>query len=237
MKRRLALALAAAALCAASSTAAAQDARPQPAPPAPALDAEARELVRSSRAAIIAAGFSAPFFDRHFSPYRVSTSPGDRRVVWRFRAHGHETFVNDSVGSYTDAHGRRLNTHSVAATLAGARDLRRAITRRRAERIMRSCIGEFEGGAVVFQQFGARPRAALVFAAHTPPPPEASALPANPYPPEPAGEADRLRGGKKGAPIYLGAVDLETGRCVKGRAQAGAMPPEAPAPPRRAPRR
>lgn len=243
MKRRLTLALAAA-LCAMAATAAAPDARPQPAPPAeqtdaaaPALDAEAREIVRSSRAAIIAAGFSAPFFDRHFSPSRVSTSPGDRRVVWRFRAHGHETYVNDSVGSYTDARGRRVNTHSVAATLAGARDLRRLITRRRAERIMRSCIGEFEGGAVIFQQFGARPRAALVFAAHTPPPPEASALPANPFPPEPAGDADRLRGGKKGAPVYLGAVDLETGRCVKGRAQAGAMPPEAPAPLRRAPRR
>jgi hypothetical protein len=245
MKRRLTLALAAA-LCAATA-AAAQPARPQtpgartdsaaaPARPAaelPELDEAERELVRSSRAAIIAAGFSAPFFDRHFSPYRVSNGPADRRVVWRFRAHGHETFVNDSVGSYTDARGRRHNTHSAAATLAGARDLRRAITRRRAERLMRSCIGQFEGGSVVFQQFGARPRAALVFAANTPPPPEAREAPASTFPQEPAGHADRQRGGKKGPPMYLGAVDLETGRCVKGRANVGAMPPEIPAAPRR----
>jgi hypothetical protein len=243
MKRRLPLALAAA-LCAASAAAAPAGRLQTPgaradadaARPAPRAPGEAeRELVRSSRAAIIAAGFSAPYFDRHFSPYKVINSPGDRRVIWRFRAHGHETFVNDSVGSSTDARGRRVSSHSVAATLAGARDIRRAITRRRAERIMRSCIGQFEGGSVVFQQFGAGPRAraALVLAANTPPPPEAREAPPSTFPQEPTGGADRQRGGRKGPPMYLGAVDLETGRCIKGRAQAGAMPPEAPAAPLR----
>ena len=238
MTRRLTFALAAA-LCAPAPVAAQRPPRPQ-APPPPAAttvaaaseaDKAALELIRSSRAAIIAAGFSAPYFDRHFTPHRVSNSPGDRRVVWRFRGHGYETYVSDSVGSYTDAGGRRLNTHSAAATLAGARDLRRAITRRRAERLMRSCIGEFEEGAVVFQQFGPGPRAALVFTANTRP--AAVEPPSSTFPEEPTGAADRTRrGGKKGPPMYLGAVDLETGRCVKGPAQAGPPPPAVTPPPR-----
>jgi hypothetical protein len=226
MKRRLAFALAVA-LCAAAPLEA-QTARPRTPDAPPAAGEAERELVRSSRAAIIAAGFSAPFFDKHFSVYKVVNTPGDRRVMWRFRAHGHETYVNDSVGSSADARGRRINTHSAAVTLAGARDLRRAITRRRAERIMRSCIGPFEGGAVVFQQFGPQPRAALVFTASTPPPPEASDLPASTFPSEPSGNADLQRGGKKGPFMSLGAVDLETGRCVKGVAQVGAPKPDAP---------
>ena len=212
MKRRLTLVLAAA-LCAASAAAAQS-------PASDDLSEAERELVRSSRAAIIAAGFSAPFFDRHFSPHKVYDAPGDRRVVWRFRAHGHETFVNDSVGSYTDERGRRFNTHSVAATLAGARDIRRAISRQRAERIMRACIGPFAGGSVVFQQFGDPPRAALVFTATTP------AAPQPPPEPAEAGGGERLgRGGRRGPPLYVGSVDLETGRCLKGRAQAGAPRP------------
>jgi hypothetical protein len=209
MRRRLFLVLAAA-LCA---TAAAQS----PAPPD--LDEAERALVRSSRAAIIAAGFSEAFFDRHFSAYKVSDLPGDRRVVWRFRAHGHETYVNDSVGSYTDAEGRRVNTHSVAATLAGARDIRRAITRREAERIMRSCIGPFAGGSVVFQQFGPQPRAALVFAATSPPPPDSDAPPSPPSPQE--SERLRRRTPQKRPLMYVGAVELETGRCMKGLGQSG----------------
>lgn len=241
MNRTLSLSLAAV-LCAAAlaqpSAARAQTSGTTPsaydpsADNAPALGAAEQELVRSSRAAIIAAGFSEPFVERHFTPVRVVNSAGDRRVVWRFSAFGHETFVNDSVGTYTDAQGRRHNTHSVASVLAGARDIRPAISRRRAERIMRACIGQFEGGAVVFQQFGARPRPALVFTAATPPPPEASVAQPQ-FPQESGGDEDRLkRGGKKGPPLLLGTVNLETGRCVRGRAQTGSPQP-GPAGPRR----
>jgi len=228
MKRTLTIVFAAA-LCAWPALAPAQTHDPAPAGRATAArDDDARRLVRGSREAFLAAGFSAAYFDRHFSPFKVVNLPGDRRVVWRFRAGGHEAYVDDSVGFYTDERGRRVDTHSAASTLAPARDPRRTITRARAERLMRSCIGEFEGGAVVFQRFGAR--TALVFTAAsvstpaTPPAPAAWA--------EAAAGGDRLRrGGRKGPPVYVGAVDLETGRCLKGRARAGAPgPSNAPAP-------
>lgn len=226
MKRTLTFMLAAA-LCVWPALAPAQTSDPDAAD-GPSLDESARQLVRGSREAFLAAGFSAAYFDRHFRPFKVVNLPGDRRVVWRFRAGDHEAYVDDSVGFYTDEHGRRVDTHSVASTLGAARDPRRTITRRRAERLMRSCIGEFEGGAVAFQQFGAR--TALVFTAATVSPP------ATPPTPEAWGESaaggDRLRrGGKKGPPVYVGAVDLETGRCLKGRARAGAPgPPNGTAP-------
>lgn len=234
MKRTLNILLAAA-LCAAPGLAAGQTSAPSAPPPdaagASALDEAARRLVSGSRRAFLAAGFSAPYFDRHFSPFKVVNLPGDRRVVWRFRAGEHEAYVDDSVGFYTDAGGRRVDTHSVASTLAAARDPRPAVTRRRAERLMRACIGEFEGGAVVFQQFDGR--TALVFTAATAPTPAPASAPA--WGEAGAGGDPLRRGGRKGPPVYVGAVDLETGRCIKGRARAGAPGPSNTAGPRARP--
>ena len=41
-------------------------------------------LVRDSRAAIVAQGISAHYFDAHFNLSKAAAAPGDRRVVWRF---------------------------------------------------------------------------------------------------------------------------------------------------------
>lgn len=203
---------------------------------------EEERLLRESRAEIVATGFSEAYFDAHFEPVRVMNSPGDRRVIWRFRVNGHEALVNDSVGFYTDAGGRRVDTHTVAATLGETRDIRRTISRRRAERVMRACIGKFEGGAVTYQRFGADGRAALVLTAVSVPPP----APANANRPAPQSSATQAggtrqydgpgRGGKKKPFLLIGSVNLETGRCVKGVAQVGSPQP-APAKPAPRPRR
>lgn len=205
------------------------------------LTAEEEKLLRDSRAAVIATGFSEAFFDKHFEPVRVVNSRGDRRVVWRLRVNGHEATVNDSVGFYTDAGGRRADTHSVASTLGKTRDISRTISRRRAERVMRACIGDFEGGAVVLQRFGAGGRAALVFTAVSAAPrpsPESEGAGANVTMRGDGSQAggnlrhDVLkRGGKKKPFLLTGTVNLETGRCVKGVAQVGSPQP-APASPR-----
>jgi hypothetical protein len=197
------------------------------------LGEEERRLVAGSRAALLSLGLSEGYFDRHFSVAKVVNTAGDRRVVWRFAVGEHAAFVNDSVGYYTDQKGRRVNTHSVAASLGAAREIRRTITRRRAERLMRDCIGPFEGGSVIYRAVGTPPRAALVFSASS----AAPAAPAGPNnqtpPPAAAGQSDTIRaGGKKPPPPVIGAVDLQTGRCVTGYALSGAYPP-LPAPRRR----
>lgn len=213
------------------------------------LTEEERQLIAGSRAAIISTGLSAAYFDRHFVVARVVNTTGDRRVVWRLRAGEHETFIIDSIGFYTDEKGRRVNTHSVVNTLGNTRDIRRTITRRRAEQLMRACIGPFDGGAVLFQPVGTPRRASLFFSATSAPPaptgtsssgaasasassnkpgasPDAGQSPA---PATNAQEGDRLRpGGKKPPPPLIGFVDLQTGRCTAGYGLAGAYPPLPP---------
>ena len=189
---------------------------------------EAQErLARDSRAAIVAQGISAPYFDAHFKLFKVSDAQGDRRVVWRFEVNGHAAFVNDTVGYYTDARGRLIDTHSVASALPAAHDITRTISRTRAERIMRACIGRFEGGAVVYRAAGLPERASLIFTASSAPrrtrhessaEREREEREARAKKGQPPRQTDVIEEGddEGGEPVYLGAVDLETGRCTKG---------------------
>src|SRR5947209_2141651 len=108
------------------------------------LSEAGEKLARDSKAAIIAQGISEIYFDAHFKVLKVVDAPGDRRIVWRFEVNGHEALVNDTVGYYTDARGRVFDTHSIAGALPAAHDITRTISRRRAEQLMRACIGRFE---------------------------------------------------------------------------------------------
>ena len=206
-----------------------------------ALGAEESRLVGGSRAAIIAAGLSPEFFDAHFRLEKVFAKPADRRVVWRLRVGEYETTVNDSVGSYTDEKGVRRDAHSITGRLSPASDIGPTIPKRRAERLMKACIGEYQSEAVVYQPFGSPPRAALVFTAMSLPEPQKPAAkgstttpPATPTgggatPPTLApAQSDTIRqGGKKPPPLRIGMIDLETGRCVVGVGQVGSPHPSA----------
>lgn len=227
-----------------------------PAADAAALTASERALVAGSREAIIRTGVSADFFDRHFRVARVLDRPGDRRVVWRLSVDGHEAAVNDSVGYYTEG-ARRVDTHSVAATLSETSDITRTITRRRAEQLMRRCIGRFRDPQVEYRAHGAGRRAALLLTAH-------SLVPRREERGRDAREARERRereerereeserreraqaGGSQavdeveeedeegeGPVVVLGAVDLVTGECTVGYGQAGPVPPETARPVKR----
>jgi len=220
----------------------------QTAPPG-GLTAPERALVAGSREAIIETGVSAAFFDEHFRVARVLDRPGDRRVVWRFSVGGHEAAVNDAVGYYTEG-ARRVDTHSVAATLSETSDITRTITRRRAELLMRRCIGRFNDPQVEYRAHGEGGRAALLLTAH-------SLVPRRR---EERGREARERRGREereheerarsggsqaldeveaedeegeGPVVVLGAVDLVTGECTVGYGQAGPLPPEPASPFRR----
>lgn len=244
------------AVAALSSGAGAQKA---PAADAAALNASERALVAGSREAIIKTGISAAFFDEHFRVARVLDRPGDRRVMWRLSVGGYEATVNDSVGYYTEG-ARRVDTHSVAAAIPTTNDITRTITRRRAELLMRRCIGRFINPQVEYRASGVDGRAALLLTAH-------SLVPRRREEPEREGlgrearerrereeraRAERERreraqsGGVQssdqveaedeegeGPVIVLGAVDLVTGECSIGYGQAGPLPPAPARPVRR----
>ena len=214
------------------------------------LNASEKSLVEGSRAAVIKTGLSEAFFDGHFRVARVVDSPGDRRVVWLFTVGGHEATVSDSIGFYTEG-GRRFDTHSVAATLNTTKDLTRTITRARAERLMRRCIGKFSNAQVEYRAHGPQGVAALLLTA------EALVAPRGDEARERREREERERRERKereererreraqrtgGAPVtdevetedeegegpvvVLGAVDLVTGECSVGYGQAGPVPPK-----------
>lgn len=225
-----------------------------PAADAAALTASERALVAGSREAIIKTGVSAEFFDQHFRVARVLDRPGDRRVVWRLSVDGHEATINDSVGYYTEGAGR-VDTHSVAATLSETSDITRTVTRRRAEQLMRRCIGRFRDPQVEYRAHGVGRRAALLLTANALVPrrhEERGREAGERGQREEREREERERreraqsGGAQvvdkvededeegeGPVVVLGAVDLVTGECTVGYGQAGPVPPEPARPIRR----
>lgn len=231
-------------LCAAAFMAAAPSGA-VPTTQQPELTASEKSLVEGSREAVVKTGMSAEYFDAHFRVERVIDRTGDRRVVWRFTIGGHEALVTDSIGFYTEG-GRRFDTHSVAGLLGTTSDLTRTITRGRAERIMRRCLGRFTNPQVEYRAHAPDGAAALLLTAERLVVSRAAA----------GSEArereerekrerrereSRERGqsrnsrrtdavdedeeGGDGVVVLFGAVDLSNGSCTKGRGQVGPPAP------------
>jgi hypothetical protein len=185
------------------------------------------ELAQSSRKAIIETGFSAGYFDEHFRLVDVFDKPEDMRVVWRFSINGYEVKVTDALGYYTE-NQRRIYVHSVKNTLGGTHDISRTISRRRAGALMRTCLGRNAGEATVLMRLSPTEKASLYLTAHSI---IGSRLnraersretrsgqrvsKQNPQSDEPEREVIKPR-----RPMYLGYINLETGKCSRDRAVA-----------------
>jgi hypothetical protein len=204
----------------------------------PAAAAEGSLRSAESRKAVVATGISGPYFDRHFKLVRIIDEPGDRRILWKYTVNGYETTVTDTVGYHTEG-GRRVDVHSIADTVGRTRDITRTIPRERARRALRECLGRYTGESVVFTTLGASRQAGLYLTAHTVSkiresaeerarelerekarskvPAPTQTAPGGPPPPR----ARPVEGeDEKGPPVYIGYVDLETGKCSKVQARA-----------------
>jgi len=183
-------------------------------------------LVDGSKGVILLTGISEPYFNKHFKLLKVIDKPSDRRVVWQFSVNGYQTVLNDAIGSYTNLFGRSVDTHSIA--LGETTEIQRTISRARALRLMRSCIGEFENPAVEYGPVNGRAELLLVANAR------------NRVESKSAREREREERAKRKAtaagtdvieseedegeikPLLLGAINLQTGKCTKG---AGTIAP------------
>ena len=175
-------------------------------------------------------GITPTYFSKHFRVQQVVNKTGDRRVVWKFSINEYDTIIVDSIGYYTEG-GKRVNVHGVESLLLATSDITRTISKARALKIMKSCLGAFANPVVEYKADGSR-KAVLVLNAHSIPKSDSPAP--NPTPESKKTEAspdqndrDRIREGrqKPRPPIELGSVNLETGKCVKGIGQAGAPKP------------
>lgn len=199
----------------------------------PKLTEAERTLVANSRAAIMRTGISGPYFDRHFTLVKVVNQSGDRRVVWKFSINEYATMVSDALGFYTKD-GKRFDTHGVVTALQSTTEIKRTISRRSANQIMQRCIGNFANPSIEYRATGAE-GARLVITA------EAVVKTAKVSKKEREREerereerearerAARAQGrntealeeeGDEGAPIIIGIVDLESGKCRKDELRA-----------------
>lgn len=197
------------------------------------LTAGEERLVGGSKAAILATGLSGAYFDEHFRLVQVIDRAGNRQVVWKYSVGEYETTLNDVVGFYT-AGGARVNTHSIKGTLGTTYEIRRTIPRPRAEQLMRECLGNYTGAAVVYQRLSDDGKTGLYLTAHAADETPAAAAvkePARPARPEaPKSSQGGTKSGElvkpndkkpPGPPFFIGYVNLETGACIKARGIRG----------------
>lgn len=189
------------------------------------LTASEQTLVEGSKKAILETGLSEPYFDAHFKLLNVIDKPSDRRVVWQFSVDQYQAVLNDAIGYYTDG-AKRVNTHSIAKSLGQTTEIRRTISRARALRLMKSCIGNFDTPAVEYGPVNGRAELLLVANART----QAESKTER----EREREREREEREKRKAaaagtdvveseedegeikPLLLGAINLQTGKCTKG---------------------
>jgi hypothetical protein len=185
------------------------------------------ELAQSSRKAIIETGFSTRYFDEHFRLEETFDKPGDMRVVWRFSMNEYAVRVTDALGYYSE-NQKRIYVHSVKNTLGETRDISRTIPRRKAQALMRTCLGRHAGEATVLMRLSPTEKASLYLTAHSiigsdrnraertrETTSDQRVSKQNPQSDEPEREVIKPR-----RPMYLGYINLETGKCSRGRAVA-----------------
>jgi hypothetical protein len=195
------------------------------------LTASEQTLVEESKKAILDTGISEPYFTAHFKLLNVIDKPSDRRVVWQFSINQYQTVLNDAIGYYTEG-AKRVNTHSIVKSLGQTTEIQRTISRARALRLMKSCIGNFENPAVEYGPMNGR--AELFLVAHARNRIESKSTRER----EPEREREEREKRKAAAagtdvveseedkgeikPLVLGAINLQTGKCTKG---AGTIAP------------
>lgn len=188
-------------------------------------------LASGSKAAILETGFSASYFERHFRLVAAIDKAADRRVVWKFSINEYEGILSDAIGYYTSEDGRRVDVHSIKDTLGVTHDVEKTISKKEAERIMARCIGKFTSLTVVLQ-VREKGNAALIMTASPVVKKRADnekrereekrkkEIEKSSAKTKKAPELDTIREEEDegGGEVYFGILDLETGKCTKGKA-------------------
>lgn len=200
------------------------------------LSPSQKSLMEGSKKALLKTGMSEPYFNKHFRLAEVFDKSGDRRVVWKFFINEYEATVNDSIGYYTEG-TKRMDIHSVENTLSSTTDIKHTIPRTKALKIMRSCLGRFTAPTVEYRAGGSGRAELLLIASSVPKSVrrrqqevlerEQSRREENlrkkPTQPGRENQTDVIEEEDENDrhPVYIASVNLETGKCSKGKAQAG----------------
>jgi hypothetical protein len=182
-------------------------------------------LAESSRKAIIETGISEKYFRDHFTLLQSINKAGDTRVVWKYSLNGYQVTINDAVGYYTKDH-TRVYLHSIKNMLGSTRDIAKTIPRARAARLMKACIGSYTGENILFLRLDQKKSASFYMSANAVTPAqrgkgnqdtERDREKTSSHPQQVDTEREEEEGGNR-PPLTLGYINLETGKCTKGKA-------------------
>jgi hypothetical protein len=188
------------------------------------LSASEEALVAGSTKAIIETGLSKNYFDAHFKLLKVIDQPSDRRVVWQFSVNGFQAIINDAIGYYAER-TKRVDVHNVSKRLGQTFEIQQTLTRARALKIMKACIGDFESPSVEYGAVDGRAQLLMVAQARNPVSEKRSQREVE----REREQAEKRKAVASGvdvieserhegdhAPTIFGTVNLQTGKCAKG---------------------
>jgi hypothetical protein len=183
-------------------------------------------LVNDSRKAIMQTGLSEEYFNVHFKLLKVIDKDSDRRVSWQFSINGYDAVVTDSIGFFTEG-TKKVYIHGVTKTLGQTSEIQKTLSRARANRIMKTCIGGFKHPNIQYGPVAGRAQLFLVAQART----AANRESNSERELERERERDEREKQKAGSTstdtieseeeedlpkVVLGSVNLQTGKCTKG---------------------
>lgn len=161
----------------------------------------ANSLVEKSKRAIIETGISESYFDKHFKLVKSVDDPADRRVEWLYSVNEYKAQLVDAIGFHATG-GKRTLVHGIKNQLYATHEIFKTLPLRQARRILKRCIGKFDGESVSYRTLTVPGKARLYLSGRSIP------------------ERDRevkkeTEGEPEGRALYVGFVDVETGKCVK----------------------
>lgn len=157
-------------------------------------------LVENSKRAIIETGISESYFEKHFKLVKALNEPADRRVEWSYSVDEYEALLVDAIGFHTTG-GSRTHIHGIKNQLYSTHEIVKTMPRARARKILRSCIGVFDGETTTYRALTVPGTARLYLTGRSR-----------------VIKQDRVEGaagGKTFKFFYIGFVDVESGKCVK----------------------
>ena len=163
-------------------------------------DRDPESLVEGSKRAIIETGISAPYFEKHFKLVKTVNDPADRRVEWLYSVNGYEAQLVDAIGFHTTG-GKRAYVHGIKNQLYAAHEIVKTLSLQQARKILRRCVGKYESESVTYRTLTVPGKARLYLTGRSIP--------------EWKREPRETKGEDEGQFLYVGFVDVETGKCVK----------------------
>ena len=173
-----------------------------------AIDRDLDSLVEGSKRAIVETGISESYFDKHFKLIKTVDDPADRRVEWLYSVNGYEAQLVDAIGFHTTG-GKRAYVHGIKNQLYATHEIVKTLSLKQARRILKRCIGRYESESVIYRTLTVPGKARLYLTGRS--------IPERKRERERESErkSKKTESEDEGQFLYVGFVDVETGKCVK----------------------